>query len=148
MELKDFIKTAITDITNAVSELQEELGNNAVVSPPMPSSIAQKTLQQEGRSRLISDIDFNVAITVGSVDSMEGNAGAGVLQVFSAKVNAGNESRSEKVSRISFSIPVIYPTADVKTDRELRDESAKRKLQELRPKNRSSVSVKVSQEGK
>ena len=27
MELKDFIKTAITDITEAVSELQEELKN-------------------------------------------------------------------------------------------------------------------------
>lgn len=118
MELKEFIKAAITDITDAISELQNELGNNAVVSPPMPSPIALKTLQQEGKNRLISDIDFNVAITVGSVDSMEGNAGAGILQVFSAKVNAGNESRSEKVSRISFSIPVIYPTAEVKTDRE------------------------------
>ena len=148
MELKEFIKAAITDITDAISELQSEIGGDAIVSPPMPSPIALKTLKQDGRNRLISDIDFNVAITVGSIDSMEGNAGAGVLQVFSAKVNAGNESKSEKVSRISFSIPVIYPTAEIKTDRELRDESARRKLQELRSKNRSSISVDVSQEGK
>lgn len=42
----------------------------------------------------------------------------------------------------------MWTPAEVKTDRELRDESAKRKLQELKTKNRSSVSVEASQEGK
>ncbi|MDE5850083.1 MAG: hypothetical protein K2H38_08065 [Muribaculaceae bacterium] len=144
MELKEFIKAAITDITDAISELQNELGNNAVVSPPMPSPIALKTLQHEGRNRLISDIDFNVAITVGSVDSIEGNAGAGVLQVFSAKVNAGKESKTEKVSRISFSIPVIYPTAEVKTDRELKIESERGIIRQKNPRSRSSITVDTS----
>lgn len=32
MELKEFIKTALSDITNAVSELQKELQNVAIVS--------------------------------------------------------------------------------------------------------------------
>lgn len=133
MELKEFIKAAITDITDAISELQNEIGGDAIVSPPMPSPIALKTLKQDGRNRLISDIDFDVAITVGSVDSMEGNAGAGILQVFSAKVNAGNESRTENISRLTFSIPVIYPTAEVKTDAELREESAREFLRKSRP---------------
>ena len=33
MELKEFIKTAITDITEAVSELQEEMKTRAMVNP-------------------------------------------------------------------------------------------------------------------
>lgn len=33
MELKEFIKTAITDITEAVSELQEEMKTRAMVTP-------------------------------------------------------------------------------------------------------------------
>lgn len=33
MELKEFIKTAITDITEAVSELQSELNNGTIVNP-------------------------------------------------------------------------------------------------------------------
>ena len=37
MELKDFIKTALSDITNAVSELQAELHNGAIVSPSVPN---------------------------------------------------------------------------------------------------------------
>ena len=36
MELKDFIKAAITDITEAVSELQDELDNGTVVNPTLP----------------------------------------------------------------------------------------------------------------
>lgn len=36
MELKEFIKTALTDITDAVSELQAELQNGAIVSPSLP----------------------------------------------------------------------------------------------------------------
>lgn len=146
MELKEFIKAAITDITDAISELQNEIGGDAIVSPPMPSPIALKTLKQDGRNRLISDIDFDVAITVGSVDSMEGNAGAGILQVFSAKVNAGNESRTENISRLTFSIPVIYPTAEVKTDAELREESARELLRKSRPNRPISISVDKTQE--
>lgn len=98
------------------------------VSLPMPYPIALKTFKQNGKDRLISNIDFNVAVTVRSVDSMEGNAGAGVLQVFSAKLNAGNESRTEKVSRISFSISVIYPTAEIMTDSQDKSESARLSL--------------------
>ena len=147
MELKEFIKTAITDITDAISELQNEIGSDAIVSPPMPSPITLKTLKQNGRNRLISDIDFDVAITVGSVDSMEGNAGAGVLQVFSAKVNAGNESRTENVSRLTFSIPVIYPTAEVITDREVETEQTRERHRTSRHKNPLSLSVSISSEG-
>ena len=35
MELKEFIKTAISDITEAVSELQEELWNGTIVNPSL-----------------------------------------------------------------------------------------------------------------
>ena len=105
----------------------------------MPEPIAQKTFKQNGKDRLISNIDFNVAVTVGSVDSMEGNAGAGILQVFSAKVNAGNESRTEKVSRISFSIPIIYPTAEIMTDGQNKSESARQSLKADREKAKSTI---------
>lgn len=146
MELKEFIKAAISDITDAINELQNEIGGNAIVSPPMPSPISLKTLKQDGKNRLISDIDFDVAITVGSINSMEGNAGAGILQVFSAKVNAGNESRIENISRLRFSIPVIFPTAEFKTDLELKEESTKEFMRKNKPSRLTSGSVDDIQE--
>ena len=48
MELKDFIKTAITDITEAVSELQEELKNGMIVNPSIPNPISNATVKDPG----------------------------------------------------------------------------------------------------
>ncbi len=49
MELKEFVKTAISDITNAISELQKELDNGAIINPNLPSTL--KTYNY-GRLRL------------------------------------------------------------------------------------------------
>ena len=141
MELKEFIKVAISDITAAISELQEELRNNSVVSPPMPGHIPSKTLMQYGKNRLISNVDFDVAITVGSVDSFDGHTGAGILEILSAKFNSGNESRAENVSRLTFSIPIIYPTAEFETDQDLKDKSIKESLRLKRPGRPTAISV-------
>lgn len=138
MELKEFIKAAITDITGAISDLQNELNNGAVVSPSMPHPISTKTVSQDGANRMISNIDFDVAITVGNVDTITGKAKAGI-QILAAKMSGENESRTEHVSRMTFSIPVIYPTARVKTDEEIRDEQNREQIRAMRQTLRSST---------
>lgn len=117
MELKDFIKTAITDITDAVSELQQELSNGTVVSP---SFSAQNVTTQDGTIRPITEISFDIAVTVGQTESVGAGAKAGI-SIFSAGLNGADENKTENVSRMSFSIPLIYPTAKVKTDQEKTD---------------------------
>lgn len=127
MELKEFIKTALTDITDAVSELQQELQNGAIISPSMPNSIANVTVkdpQNEKINRSISKIDFDVAITIGTSDKMEGGGKLGI-QIFSAKIGGGNEAHTENVSRITFSIPIVFPTFHVKSGTELNEERHK-----------------------
>ena len=116
MELKEFIKTALSDITNAVSELQAELQNGAIVSPSVPNPIANVTVidpQDDKINRPISKIDFDVAITVGSTDNIEAGGKVGI-QIFSAKFGGNNENHTENVSRITFSIPVVLPNTHVK----------------------------------
>lgn len=64
MELKEFIKTAITDNTCTVSELQNELKNGAIVSPSLPNSIPNATIIGPNNvkvNRRITQIDFDVA---------------------------------------------------------------------------------------
>lgn len=50
MELKEFIKTALADITNAVCELQTELSNGAIINPCLgktaPASGGAKPLER------------------------------------------------------------------------------------------------------
>lgn len=120
MELKDFIKTAITDITDAISELQSDLNNGSIVSPSMPYAISTKTLRVDGANMLISAIDFDVALTIGNTDTISGKAKAGI-QIFSAKLSGDNQSHSENVSRLTFSVPVVYPTVRIETDEERAD---------------------------
>ena len=72
MELKEFIKTAITDITEAVSELQAELENGAIVNPSLPSPITNTTVIDPENNKInkpISTIDFDVAITVADTET-------------------------------------------------------------------------------
>ena len=130
MELKEFIKTAISDITSAISELQSELQNGAVVSPSMPQPISTKTIDVDGANRLISNVEFDVALTIGNTDTSSGNAKVGI-QIFSAKLGGDNQSRTENVSRLTFSIPVIYPTHKVKTDKERAIEENQNRLRTL-----------------
>ena len=130
MELKVFIKTAIADITGAISELQGELQNGAVVSPAMPYAISTNTIDADGAHRLISSIDFDVALTIGNTDTISGNAKAGI-QIFSAKLSGDNQSSTENVSRLTFSVPVIYPTKRIITDQERAEEHNRDRLREL-----------------
>ena len=124
MELKEFIKTAITDITEAVSELQEELSNGAIVSPSLPNPISNSTVidpDNDKVNRRISQIDFDVAITVGDTSATGAGVKAGI-QIFSAKIGGESQTHTENVSRMSFSIPVVLPTVHVKSQKDIDNE--------------------------
>lgn len=99
MELKQFIKTALADITNAVKESQEELNNGAVVSPEPVPHLGPPEYQ---------DICFDVAVTV--MASTSGGKGVNfALEVVGLKLGTENSDKSEAVTRLSFKIPVSFP---------------------------------------
>ena len=100
MELKEFIKTAITDITEAVSELQAELENGAIVNPSLPSPITNTT---------VIDPDTETRKAGGKLG----------IQILSANIGSDNKTNIENVSRMTFSIPVVLPAYHVKSAREI-----------------------------
>lgn len=121
MELKEFIKTAITDITEAVSELQAELENGAIVNPSLPSPITNTTVIDPENNKInkpISTIDFDVAITVADTETRKAGGKLGI-QILSANIGSDNKTNIENVSRMTFSIPVVLPAYHVKSAREI-----------------------------
>ena len=129
MELKEFIKTAITDITEAVSELQRELENGTIVNPSIPNPITNITVIDPDNvniNRRISNIDFDVALTVADTGTIESGGKVGI-QIFSARIGGESKSHSENVSRITFSIPIVLPTEHVKNQKEINDEKLYRR---------------------
>lgn len=126
MELKEFIKTAITDITEAVSELQGELDNGTIVNPTLPNSIALKTLTVNDEIRPIEQLAFDVAVTATESSGIDGSAKAGI-SIFGAKVGSETNTKMENVSRLTFSIPIVFPTTHVKSQQEImREKRTKR----------------------
>jgi len=112
MELKEFIKTAITDITEAVSELQSELNNGAIVNPTLPNPIALKTLTVDNEIRPIEQLAFDVAVTATEASGIDGSAKAGI-SIFGAKIGTESSAKTENVSRLTFSVPIVFPTTHV-----------------------------------
>lgn len=117
MELKEFIKTAISDITEAVSELQEELKNGTIVNPSLTQGEHGKTLVVDNEVRMMERLNFDIAVTATEATELNGNAKAGI-RVFGVKVGAENKERTENVSRLTFSLPLVLPTTHVKTQLE------------------------------
>lgn len=113
MELKEFVKTAIRDITNAVSELQSEITNGAIVNPTLPNSVASKTLLVDNEIRPIEHLAFDVAVTATEASGIDGTAKAGI-SIFGAKIGSESSAKTENASRISFSIPLVLPATHVK----------------------------------
>lgn len=118
MELKDFIKTAITDITEAVCELQSQLNNGAIVNPTLPNQNTMRTLKVGEDICPIENLTFDIAVTVTETSGTDSSANAGI-SILGAKIGAESSARTENVSRLSFSIPIVFPATHVKTPQEI-----------------------------
>jgi hypothetical protein len=107
LSLKDFIKSTLQNICDAVEEVREEY-----------PYIAKKSDDTEV-AKTSTLIDFDIAVTVSGAKNIESKDGASVgggLQIgvlrFGTKIN--DEKKSEEksdhsqVSRIQFSIPVYF----------------------------------------
>lgn len=115
MELKDFVKGVILDVTNAVKECQDEIDNGAIISPT--NRKAAETIETEEGRLQISYIDFEVAVTAGTATGINGEV-SGRIKVLSSliggKIGGESQETDENTSRVKFSIPIIYPRIIVK----------------------------------
>lgn len=131
MELKEFIKTAITDITDAVSELQTGLGNGAIVNPALPHPISNGSIDAGAGNQPIQKIEFDVALTTSEAASVDGNAKGGIT-IFSAKVETSQQAQSQNVSRLTFTVPVVLPAVQMQTAAEKEMQKSREGLRKLR----------------
>lgn len=107
MELKEFIKSVLIDITSAVKESQVELNNGALIVPDNVIGLVRSG------NKPLSLIEFEVAITTEDVKEK----GKGI-KIASAILNGGykddNKNSAGCVSTIKFSIPVVLPCIPTK----------------------------------
>lgn len=114
MELKDFIVSAITSLTEGVVEADSVVKDKGGMVNP-------GTHQHDGTSnknfvRPRTTLNFDIAISAASTKS--GDAGASAkIWVIEAKLGGGAESQNESVSRLTFSLDVVLPSDSSQDDR-------------------------------
>lgn len=114
MELKDFIKDTVTQISDAVIELN---GNNTLyplaVNPVRNSNDTDQNITSiAGKSCSITNIDFDLSLTISGNKGL--NAKVGVLaSVVGLGVSSSDNTQNENVSKIKFSLPVLLPQKDM-----------------------------------
>ena len=100
MELKDFIKQVLFDISNAVKESQEELKDVAVVNPPHNDGGHGPMMRKYFYEQRL--IEFNIAVAAST--EREGHTGVKVMSALLGDVS--KNTTNKEISRITFSIPV------------------------------------------
>lgn len=102
MELKQFIKTALQEIVQAVDEVSYEATREMHV-----------TGTQQQRC-----IEFDIAVTVESDSSQSGKAGIKVWEFLEGGGELKKNNKNSEVSRISFGVNVEQSSKKEKIDEE------------------------------
>lgn len=125
MDLKDYVKEVISQISEAVVEINTELGDsNITVSKPIvnPSfreiqdfkghllCVLSKTEYNSGTSKItsmckITDVDFDVTLSATSKSEKGGKLGISVIGV-----GASSGDESSATNRVKFTLPVLFPS--------------------------------------
>ena len=73
-----------------------------------------------GNKRVIN-ISFDVAVTVDNIEGDEAGIKVSVANFFSGKVGGETKTANQKVSRVSFEIPVLLPINDDLTEQGIKE---------------------------
>lgn len=116
MELKEFIKKSIVQVTEAIIESNDELREKDAVVNPGKIQVNSEESQAYGRAsqlakhhtRIVQKLDFDIAVTV--QDEQQAGAGA-KISVMSLTLGAdgGVNYTNKSESRIKFAVPIMYP---------------------------------------
>lgn len=113
MELKDFVKTALTQIAQGIIEAKEEIKDTDMIINPAglaSNEIGDKYLRTNGW-RYVQDIEINVGIT--EIVNEGGKAGIGIVTGFlSGGAQISNNNSNQSISTIKFKIPVALPSTE------------------------------------
>lgn len=118
MDLKDFVKESLVQISKGIVEANQELQEIGAIINPLHVIVNSENSQAYGRtgtspnyhknSRVVEKVEFDVAVV--AEEGTQTKAGI-KLSVATLGLNAGGQSnasdRSE--SRIKFTIPVVFP---------------------------------------
>lgn len=119
MDLKDFVKESLVQISKGIEEANSELeGTGAMVNPihavPLSNTIqgcARTTNRSAKAPKNIEKVNFDVAVVAEAGEQAKAGLKLSIASIgFGADGQTSSSDRSE--SRIQFSIPMVLPGYD------------------------------------
>ncbi len=104
MNLSEFVKDCLLEISSGINMAIEETSKMANKNRTAINPASQNTNHSPPK-----DITFDIALSVQEENSASGSAG---IRIFSVKIGADakNGVTNQQVSRVTFSIPVAWPS--------------------------------------
>ena len=114
MELQEFIKETLVQITNGVIEAQKEIKETGCLINPQGFSSSNQQIRTGFRNeyRSIQKVKMNVLLSVS--ENKGKSSGINVVQIVKAGVNAEESETNNKVTSIEFEVPIAFPTMENK----------------------------------
>ena len=114
MELKEFIKDTVTQIADAVTELNGGTSKfNLAVNPIVSIGGINKGTLQIGRQEcVLTNIEFNLSLTTSENKGSDAKVGV-FASVIGVGASSNENAQNEIVSKIKFSLPILLPTKEV-----------------------------------
>lgn len=113
--LEQFISTSLIQICNGIRNAQKEITKIPYTSDEEKYYTPYIMPTPRG-GQLIHEVQFDIAVTVSNTTSTTDSAKANII-VVPVSMNLGDEKTvnlsSASVSRIQFSIPIVYPSMPV-----------------------------------
>lgn len=115
MELDEFINNTLTDIVSGIQKANQKLESSGsyVCSSHLSQNLGEGARRiskdKNGNLHVISEINFDVAVTASNSSKDEAGGGIKVFSVVKLGGSISNDTANNEVSRIQFSIPLALP---------------------------------------
>lgn len=108
MELNEFVKDVIVSIYDGISEAKKTTGKPILPSAGLVSEgipYVKNGIGPNASATMISNLEFEVALTDGSKDGINGGIGV-LLGNLTLGAKGNSETQQTSLSKIKFNIPI------------------------------------------
>jgi len=108
MEVKEFINETISQILDSVDELNVKYADKGASI----ASLGDYKYNGLWRKNYVTDVDFDIALEV-ITDKETGKGGRlGIASVLSGGIESTSKQQNQSVSKVHFTLPVVFPAKD------------------------------------
>lgn len=113
MELQEFIKETLVQITNAVKEAQVELKDTGCLINPYGYVQGSSQFQEggDGDFRSVQNVKMHVAVSVN--EDKGSSSKLGVAKILNAGFDNKESSANHQMTTIEFEIPLALPAQEI-----------------------------------